>query len=72
MALLDDTVNRILADEAGDAWTALHEAGLTAVGIPERSGAPAATSPTRPPSCGRPATTRRTFRWRRPGSPVAC
>lgn len=38
MALLDDTVNRILADEAGDAWTALHEAGLTAVGIPERSG----------------------------------
>ncbi|WP_024933982.1 acyl-CoA dehydrogenase family protein [Actinomadura welshii] len=38
MALLDDTVNRILVERAGDAWPALYEAGLTAIGIPERSG----------------------------------
>ncbi|WP_141579061.1 acyl-CoA dehydrogenase family protein [Actinomadura sp. WMMA1423] len=38
MGLLDDTVNRILVERAGDAWPALHEAGLTAIGIPERFG----------------------------------
>jgi acyl-CoA dehydrogenase len=38
MALLDDTVNRILVERAGDAWPALHEAGLTALGISERFG----------------------------------
>lgn len=38
MALLDDTVNRILIERVGDARPALHEAGLTAIGIPERFG----------------------------------
>jgi acyl-CoA dehydrogenase len=38
MALLDDTVNRILIERADDPWPALHEAGLTAIGIPERLG----------------------------------
>jgi acyl-CoA dehydrogenase len=38
MPLLDDTVHRILTERAEDAWPALCEAGLTAIGIPEAHG----------------------------------